>query len=187
MLSYTFWHWQRDDVSAAEYESRLAAFHEALAASPSPGLQQSHAFAISGAPWAHDGGRAYEDWYVVGGSADLDPLNEAAVSAARQAPHDAAAAAAAGGTAGLYRLRLGAPVAAPQVAAWFGKPAGMSYAEFFQWLSPTIAADGGALWGRQMTLGPTPEFCLQLPSSRTLDPRLHALEIPLRRVWKIGA
>lgn len=187
MLSYTFWHWRRHDVPAAEYEVRLVRFHQALAAHPSAGLHASHAFAIAGAPWANGGGEAYEDWYLVNGSADLDPLNDAAISAARQAPHDAAAAAAAGGTAGLYRLRLGAPLDAPRFAAWFGKPSGVPYAEFFQALSPVITANGGALWGRQMTLGPTPEFCLQLPSPRPLDARLAALELPLRRVWKIDA
>lgn len=147
----------------------------------------THAFAITGAPWANAGADAYEDWYIVNGSADLDPLNDAAISAARQAPHDAAAAAAAGGTAGLYRLRLGTPVDAPRFAAWLDKPAGTPYTEYFQALSPMIIAEGGALWGRQMTLGPTREFCLQLPAPRPLDPHLGALELPLRRVWKMDA
>lgn len=187
MLSYTFWHWKRADVVADDYEAHLARFHEALNASPPPGLRATHAFAIAGAPWANDWGAAYEDWYLVDGSAALDPLNDAAVSAARQAPHDAVAAVTGGGTAGLYRLRLGAPVAEPRVAAWFAKPAGTSYLELFQWLSPVIAAHEGALWGRQMTLGPTPEFCLQLPAAVALDRRIAPLEVPLRRVWKIGA
>ena len=39
-------------------------------------------------------------------------------------------------------------------AVWFGKPAGTSYAEFYDQLASAIP-----LWRRQMVLGPTPEFC----------------------------
>jgi hypothetical protein len=39
------------------------------------------------------------------------------------------------------------------------KPAGMSYLDFDKSMQPFIDA-GACLWGRRMTLGPTPEFCL---------------------------
>lgn len=181
MLSYVFWHWKRADLPAADYESRLAAFHEALRRAPSPGLSASWAFAVHDAPWANNGADAYEDWYLVRGSADLDPLNDAAVSASRQVPHDAAAAAAAGGTAGLYRLRAGHAVASPRYAAWFAKPHGWSYSDLHERLGPVTAE--GALWGRQMTLGPATEFCLHSVEPVSLPREIEARTITLRGVF----
>src|SRR5690349_3317448 len=130
MLAYVFWHWRQPQADAGAYETSQRRFHDVLAAEPSAGFRGSFSHALSGAPWANAGGDAYEDWYLVDGSASLDPLNHAAVTAARQAPHDAAAAHAAGGTAGLYRLRIGTLEASPTIAYWFDKPAGMPYPEF---------------------------------------------------------
>jgi len=183
MLAYTFWHWKRPDVAQGEYEERQRAFHKALGSAPPPAFEGSSCFAISGAPWAADGAAAYEDWYLVRDSAALDALNAAAISASRQAPHDAAAAVAAGGIAGLYRIRIGAVPGAPTAGLWFRKPAGMSYAELDASLRPIVEARRGALWCRQMTLGPTPEFCLQLPDAAAWDGGLlRPLSVPLRRV-----
>ena len=108
MLAYVFWHWPRAGVSAGRLRG---------AAAPLPRGARRDArrrvprLALAGASPARPGRRtaatAYEDWYLLEGSAALDPLNAAAVTASRQAPHDAAAAAAEGGTAGLYLLRLG--------------------------------------------------------------------------------
>lgn len=184
MLAYVFWHWKRTDADTAAYERALRAFHSALVAAPSAGLVSSSCAAIRGASWADAGGDAYEDWYVVGSSADLDPLNEAAISAARQAPHDAAAALAANGTAGLYRLRLGAPVADAAVATWFAKPAAWSYVRLFETLQPVVDGAGGALWGRQMTLGPAREFCLDSTTPVALPPGIDALVLERRRVFR---
>ena len=49
----------------------------------------------------------YEDWHLLENSTALDVLNGAAISQARQRPHDRIAAMAADGTAGLYGLRMG--------------------------------------------------------------------------------
>src|SRR5258705_370094 len=106
MLAYVFWHWRREGVSPAAYEALQRRFHAALEAAPPDGFLASRSAAIAGAPWAAEGGEAYEDWYLIEGSAALDPLNAAAVSASRQVPHHTAAAVAPGGTAGLYLLRL---------------------------------------------------------------------------------
>lgn len=183
MLAYTFWHWKRPDVAQEVYEERQRAFHKALGAAPPRAFEGSSSFAISGAPWAADGGAAYEDWYLVRDSAALDTLNAAAISASRQAPHDAAAAVAAGGIAGLYRIRLGAVPSTPGAGHWFAKPAGLSYAELDASLRPIVEARRGVLWCRQMTLGPTPEFCLQLPDPAAWDSgQLRVLSVPLRRV-----
>lgn len=181
MLAYVFWHWKRADASADDYERAQRAFHEVLSAHPSPGFHRSWSSALpAGTPWLPAGG-GYEDWYLLDGSASLDPLDAAAVSAARQAPHDAAAALAAGGTAGLYRLRVGAPPESPAVAHWFAKPAGMSYATLFETLAP-FCANGGALWCRAMTLGPAREFCLHASAPLSLPPLFDVLALSLRRV-----
>lgn len=186
MLAYVFWHWRRPDVPAADYERLQRTFHAALAQAPPPGFVASHSAAITGAPWAAAGGAAYEDWYLVNGSADLDPLNDAAVSASRQGPHDAAAAVAAGGAAGLYRLQAGEPAADPGAAAWFGKPAGMSYAALHDALEPLARNTPATLWRRQMVLGPTPEFCLQSETLIRMPEIFAARTIALAPVWPIG-
>lgn len=187
MLAYVFWHWPRPGLDAARYEEHLRHFQHSLAAAPVSGFHGSFVSGVRGASWANGGGDAYEDWYLVSGSAALDPLNEAAVSSARQAPHDAAAAAAGGGTGGLYRLRLGSADRTPGHAAWFSKPDGLSYAALFDRLRPVIEPAGGALWGRQMTLGPAREFCVHTRERCALPAALGALEIPLRRVWSADA
>lgn len=161
MLAYVFWHWRRGEISPADYESRQQRFHASLAAAPSEGFESSHSFRLAGVPWANRAGEAYEDWYVVRDSAALDPLAQAAVSMSRKEPHDAAAAVAAGGTAGLYTLRVGRVRPEATHAQWFGKPDGMSYDQLWQSLGPRLKRHGAALWMRHMVLGPGPEFCVQ--------------------------
>lgn len=185
MLAYVFWHWKRDDIDVAAYESRLANFHRILASAPPDGLVSTLCHALSDLPWANAGGPAWEDWYLMGTSAHLDALNDAAVTAARQSPHDAAAAAAAGGTAGLFRLKLGSPVERASHAYWFAKPAGWSYPRLYEHLASTVVTQHAALWGRQMTLGPSREFCLRSPSAVTLPPGLDALHVDLRTVFPV--
>jgi hypothetical protein len=179
LLAYVFWHVPRPDVGAREYEAAHREFHEVLWSSQVRGLRGLRVFRLPVIPWL--GGRpGYEDWHLLEGSAALDVLNEAAVSQARQLPHDRVAAMAGDGTAGLYSLRLGA-LNEPARAEWMSKPPGMNYRDFDASLMPTIEA-GGCLWARRMTLGPTPEFCLHAPKSlrRTagsksidLEPVLH--------------
>lgn len=181
MLAYVFWHWPRPGVSPAEYEATQRRFHAALAAAPPPGFLRSHSVRVSGAPWAATGTTAYEDWYLVDGSAALDPLNHAAITASRQAPHDAAAALAAGGAAGLYVLRAGTPLPAPRHATWFAKPRGMTYAALDATLRDVVAG-GACLWMRYMVLGPGPEFCLQ--GAGPLHAPLGGLELELRQAWE---
>lgn len=184
MLVYLFWHWPRDGFDRRDYERLQGRFHVALRDAPPPGFLESRSETISGAPWIPDGRDAYEDWYLVENAASLDPLNEAAISAPRKASHDAAAAGAAGGTAGLYRLRQGSVNApAPTVAAWFGKPAGMTYPALDEALQPLVASKGAVLWMRQMVLGPTPEFCLQSSSPLTLPSQFTPVRVTSRRIW----
>jgi hypothetical protein len=188
MLAYVFWHWRRPEIAREEYEQRQQRFHAALRAAPSTGFLTSRSAAVRGAPWAAWGGEAYEDWYLVEDSAALDPLNQAAVTAPRQRPHDAAAAAADGGTAGLYRLRLGSVAdEVPTLGAWFSKPAGMGYDQIFSAVKPLLRSSAGALWCRQMVLGPTPEFCLQSSAPVPFPATITPLALQLRPIWPIGS
>ena len=92
MLAYVFWHWKQAGISEPDYETHQRNFHEALKAAPLVGYDRSFCAAVSGAAWAANGGDAYEDWYLVQDFVSLDLLNQAAISASRLAPHDAAAA-----------------------------------------------------------------------------------------------
>jgi len=165
LLAYAFWHVPRADAVARSYESAHGDFHEALRAAGVPGLRGVRVSRLDSIPWL-GGQPGYEDWHLLDGSADLDALNDAAIGEARRLPHDRIAGLAGAGTAGLYGLRMG-KVIAPAVAYWLSKPDGMSYAAFEASMSPLVA-DGCALWGRRMTLGPTPEFCLHAATPRTL-------------------
>lgn len=183
MLAYVFWHWPRPAVPLREYELRQRRFHAALLEAPPPGFERSTCHSIAALPWTNDVGQAYEDWYLVRDSAALDPLNDAAVTGRRRTPHDEAAAAAGGGTAGVYRLRLGASPAATAHELWFAKPDGMSYESLWAALAPIAQATRGALWSRYMVLGPSPEFCLQTAEPAALPPTFAPIAISLRRVW----
>lgn len=182
MFAYVFWHWRRPEVDATTYEAAQRRFHAALAAAPPPGFARSHSAALHDAPWAAHGAAAYEDWYLLDAAAALDPLNQAAVSASRQAPHDAAAALAAGGAAGLYTLRSGAATTAPRQAFWFAKPAGMTYAQLDAVLRDVVK-DGACLWMRYMVLGPSPEFCLHSAEELELPAPFSGTRLRMRTVW----
>jgi hypothetical protein len=111
-------------------------------------------------------------------------LNEAAVSGERQEPHDVVARAAAGGCAGIYRLRVGEFLPSrPPVQSWFAKPVGMGYEKLFSIVGPLAGARQGALWQRQMTLGPTPEFCVQAAGGVSLPDGFSPLVVEASRVW----
>ena len=184
MLAYVFWHWRRPGVDALEYENRQRRFHDAMAAERPAGFERSVSVTVRGASWANGGGIAYEDWYLVRDSAALDALDEGAMSAGRRMPHDAAAAVAAGGTAGLYKARLGEPTTAPRFASWFTKPAGLSYEQLFTIIRPLVGTkNGGALWVRKMVLGPTPEMCLQTSEPVTLPAEFAPITLELRQVY----
>jgi len=183
LLAYVFWHWRQASAAPAAYESAQQAFHHALATSPSAGFVRSFSHAIAGAPWANEGGEAYEDWYLLRDAAALDPLDAAAMSAGRKTVHDTAAAMAAKGTAGLYQLKLGEAPAAPRSAQWFVKPAGTSYPQLFAAVEPALAPVGGSLWMRKMTLGPATEFCVLAREPATLAPPFQMFAFQLRSIW----
>jgi hypothetical protein len=156
MLAYVFWHWPQAGVDTKTYVDHLVTFHRTLTENKPVGFQRSRIFRLSGPSWLETNGDAYEDWYLLDDSAALDVINRAAVSGICEAPHNLVAREAAGGIAGLYRLRSG-EIGEARYAVWLSKPDGMSYADFYSTLE---AIAGIALWQRQMTLGPTTEFVI---------------------------
>ncbi len=159
-------------------------FHSSLASSKPDGFQYSVVFRIKGVPWIGEEAEAYEDWYVVEGSCALDVLNDAAISHSRKEPHDRVAQRAAGGAGGLYRFRTGqVNLRQSQFAAWLSKPTGTSYEMFYDSLSPWTTQPGVGLWGRQMVLGPTPEFCLLSPKEIDLPETFNFLTLRLEPIW----
>ena len=131
-------------------------------------------FRIRDANWLNTNGEAYEEWYLLDDSAAMDRLNEAAVSGVCEEPHNRVAREAADGTGGLYRLRAGAEdLAQARYAVWLSKPSGVSYKDFYAALQSLTSQPGVALWGRQMTLGPTTEFCIHSPIHQIHGHRIH--------------
>ena len=183
MLAYVFWHAPRSAIAGPKYEAAHREFHEALQSTPVAGLSAVWVFRLATIPWLHPPAPGYEDWHLLADSAALDVLNESAISSHRQLPHERIAAMAATGTAGLYGLRLGAPIR-PSHAYWMSKPDGMSYPAFDDSLRPLVDA-GCCLWGRRMTLGPTLEFCLHSPAPITPPHAARAMQ--LETVFSLGA
>jgi hypothetical protein len=162
-LAYVFWHRPAAGQDAGGYEAALAAFHAALAADPPAGFGGSCFVALGAAPWLEGDGPAYEDWYLVPDWAALGTLNAHAVTGSRAAPHDAAAARAGAGTAGVYALVCGPPVAPDQPhRAWIAKPDGISYQRFHADLAARLPP-AASVWQRQMTLGPAGEYAVCSP------------------------
>ena len=184
-LAYVFWHWKQPAVASSQYEALQRDFHAALAENPPHGFSHSISSAVTGAPWANGGGDAYQDRYVIHDSSALDALDRAVVGGTQRAVHDGAARVAAGGTAGLYVARVGAPLDAPRYAVWFAKPRGMSYDHLLARCEPLVRRDASVLWMRRMVLGPTPEFCLESTAPVTLPSELEGLALSLRPVWPL--
>lgn len=150
MIAYLFWH--RPD-EPDQYEEWLGAFHAELGRAQLPFLAASASYRVEGLPWL-DRGAAYEDWYLVGSFADLEALNEAAVSPRLRPAHDRAALAAAWGAGGVYRVVQGEPILTAPVVTWLSKPQDVRYPAFYSSLPPTAC-----LLRRQLVLGPAAEFC----------------------------
>jgi hypothetical protein len=184
MLAYVFWHWPQSSVERDAYEDHLREYQQTLAANKSIGFQQSVVFRIRGVSWLNTSDEAYEDWYLLDDSAAMDALNDAAVSGACEEPHNRVAREAADGRGGLYRLREGVEnLEQAKFAIWLSKPAGVSYKTFYADLQSLTSQPGVALWGRQMTLGPTTEFCIHNQNPIELPPGYSGHSIGLQRVY----
>ena len=184
MLAYVFWHWPRPEIERGQYLDHLTEFHRTLAANKPPGFQRSVVFSISGTDWLKTDGEVFEEWYLLDDSAAIDPLNDAAVSGVCEEPHNRVAREAADGTGGLYRLRAGAgDLTQAKFATWLSKPAGVSYKDFYASLESLTTQPNIALWGRQMTLGPTTEFCIHSPAPVQLPASISVIRFQLNQEW----
>ncbi len=184
MLAYVFWHWPTAEVNESTYQQRLIDFHRTLAGNASAGFARSIVFKTDKTSWLQTDGPAFEEWYLLQDSAALDKLNEAAVSGACEPAHNMVAKDAAGGAAGLYRLRTGqGKLSDSHFATWFAKPHGVPYPDFFANLAPLSSQDGVALWSRQMLLGPTEEFCIYSQTPLKLPPGIEGETVSLTNIW----
>jgi hypothetical protein len=187
MLAYVFWHWPKSNIDLDDYIRKLIGFHRSLARHPPEGFSHSVVAELTKPPWLQAESVAFEDWYLVRDSAVLDQLNFAAVSGENELPHNQVAFDAAGGTAGLYRLRQGDihGLETAGVANWFSKAPGVGYEKLYADLTPLCSRSGVGLWCRQMTLGPTTEFCLRSESEVDL-PAGVATDVyttPIKTIW----
>lgn len=184
MLAYVFWHWPQPAINQDAYVDHLIDFHNVLAAKRPNGFHESVVFRVRGASWLNNTSEAYEEWYLLDDSAALDPLNDAAVSGVCEEPHNRVAREAADGTGGLYRLRAGdGQLSESRHALWLSKPAGVSYKDFYSTLQPLTSQSGITLWGRQMTLGPTTEFCIHSSNAIELPPGYSGLQPQITRIY----
>jgi hypothetical protein len=184
MLAYVFWHWPVPQIDALSYQERLLAFHRVLSEHKPEGFLHSSVLLLAEAPWLGRNTESYEDWYIVENSAALDPLDQAAVNGPRREPHNQVARWTEGGTAGLYRLRLG-KVHLPSVsmAFRFAKPTTTNYDALYTTLQPLVEQTGGCLWVRQMTLGPAAEFCFLCPQDASMPDTLDYLKVAVKQIW----
>lgn len=182
-LLYVFWHWRRPSIERAEYEAHQQAFHAAFAAHPPEGFVGSSSSVITGAPWANGGEVAYEDRYAVRDAAALDTLDRSVTADPHRPAHEGAVKGVSGGTAGLYRVRLGVPLPEPRHALWFAKAEMMTYDTLIALLAPLVRDGESVLLVRRMVLGPTPEFCLQSVAPLTVPPSLSPFELTLEPIW----
>lgn len=186
MLAYVFWHWPQSTIEPDTYVDHLIDFHQTLASNKPAGFQESVVFRVRGASWLNTNDEVYEEWYLVDNSAALDPLNNAAVSGVCEEPHNRIAREAADGTGGLYRLRAGEEeLSEAKCVIWLSKPAGVSYKHFYATLQPLTSQPGVALWGRQMTLGPTTEFCIHSPNAIKLPPGYSGLQPQITLIYSV--
>jgi hypothetical protein len=185
-LAYFFWHWHRDAVDRVAYENALRRFHADMAAARIAGFVGSSSASISAVPWAAAGGRAYQERYTIENSATLDRMEAWISSDGTREAHEAVAALTGGATAGLYQGRLGDIPETSRVAYWFGKPAGMRYAELFHSIEIALRGRRGMLWMRRLALGPA-ELCVEADEELVLPPTLQPLAVALHGVCRMNA
>jgi len=166
-MAYVFWH---SPAVAGEgeqgYEPTLHAFHRALVELAPEGLLSIRMLRFERVAWLPSAAPVYEDTYFLSGFGVLDNLETAAVSPPLLEVHNAVTRLVGTAAAGLYKLHSGQwQLKPPRFAQWFSKPAGESYDALRQRFD-VVSADF-ELWGRQLVLGPTKEFCVR--SHRPLE------------------
>jgi len=188
LLAYVFWHWPKQGLDIRSYERDLTEFQRRLHSVRPSGFRGAAVFRSAPAPGVGAPRPCYTDWYLLDNSAALDPLDECAVAPPCREAHDRVARAASGGAGALYRLRAGVPsFATARYASWLSKPAGMSYGEFYGRTGMATADASAVLWGRQMVLGPAPEFCLMSPQPLDLPGEFRVVRVELEPVYTAAA
>jgi hypothetical protein len=186
MLAYVFWHWRTQNIAQTAYQSQLIAFHEILQQHKPAGFERSFIFQHQHVPWLTTDTEVYEDWYLVENFTALEALNQGAVSGPRTTTHNTVAQHAAGGIAGIYKLIAGTiDPHTIHTAHWFSKPAELTYTQQHTQIQTAITRLGGYCWQRQMTLGPTPEFCWHNPTQPPQPCWQDCQDIPLQ-VLRVG-
>lgn len=180
MLVYVFWHTPRSGAAPGEYAGALAAFQSAFGRT---GLARGiQSFRLDPVGWFQPEAACYIDCYEIESSAQLEAINEAAVSGGCAVPHQAIAALAGAGMGSLYRYEhRGCAVSEAGHSVWFSKPEGMSYAELRGLLSPLHGADNAVLQ-RFLALGGSPEFCLLSKSETALPDGLAGCHRALTKI-----
>lgn len=159
MLAYVFAHRPTAGVDIGEYTERLVVFHRALAHASPAGFATSWVWHLQSGPL----GEAFEDWYLLQDWAALGTLNHAAINGNSRPPHNAIAPLAGPGIGAIYALAHGQPDTAARYRTRINKPTGMSYQNLLSQLREA-AETNGALWQRQLVLGPDTEFLLDTTS-----------------------
>ena len=179
MLAYIFWHWPRTEVESADYERALRDFYKALIIVKPRGFVDCFGLRLDSFPWKAQVSNGYEDWYLIEDFHSLGILNETAVSGTMTDPHQAIASLAAGGSGGLYRLNSIRHNERVRFSTWFPKPSGMSYRALNSILNTLEQSDH---WQRQLTLGPSPEFCVHSNERVALPSNFRNTTIEIRRL-----
>jgi hypothetical protein len=182
-LAFVFWHWPKEGITPASYETKLFSFQRYLSSSKPAGLIEATSFRVDPVPWGPKGLPIYEDWYLVKDFASLGGLNDAAVSGQARPPHDSIAMDAMGGTGGVFRMvSSNVLLSESRYATWVEKPAGPTYQTYYDEVAKSVGAARTDLWRRQLTLGPSPQFCIHSTEEIRLPSTFRPTYAELRRI-----
>lgn len=181
-FAYVFWHWPRPEILRESYEVKLASFLRALREDKASGVVEALSYRVEALPWGPQGAGLYEDWYVVESFSALGGLNDAAVSAAMQSPHDAIAKDYMKGAGGIFKSIKGDTLQRACFATWVEKPIGPSYQSYYDEVAGLTSGKNSDLWRRQMVLGPSPQFCVHSEEALELPAKLRPFSSKVQRI-----
>ncbi|MDX1740886.1 MAG: hypothetical protein R3178_06315 [Rhodothermales bacterium] len=181
MIAYVFWHTPRSSVEGSDYEQGLEAFHSVLAGRPPGGYCSSLSLRVGRLPWMGDA-TSFEDWYLVDDFAALGELNDRAAADHHAATHDHVADYSDWGTGSIFALESGTAGLVPPIMYWLNRPEDMKTAAFLAEMRSWVEGEQAVLWRRQLSLGPSTEYCIHAPRKLALP--FPALEVvPQSVIW----